>query len=293
MNGSQLGGIAIGILLGFGGGWYAHQPTDTVAARVNGDEIRSSALQQELSKRFGNDVLRDLVNQKLIAQEAAKQKIVVPDSAITAKLEQLKQKPNVQPLLKSGQVTEEDLRRNLTTLLPWDLLTEKLIKEDDEKEFLLQHREELESLELQEMIFADETSFKSAAPTAEQWSKISVQELHRSQLSPHWAEALFKLRKGEVSPPLAGPDGIHLFRVGEHRFEYKNLKDLVREQLVAQKRGEVLEDIRHRAKLEILPPYKLRSEDGGAVESPNSGSSKSPNHPASSGSPSKPQVDSD
>jgi hypothetical protein len=292
MNGTQLVSIAVGLLIGFGGGWYAHRPSDPVAARVNGDEIRSGALQQELSKRFGNDVLRDLVNQKLIAQEAAKQKITVSESTIATKLEQLKQKPSVQPLLKSGQVTEEDLRRNLTTLVPWDLITEKLIKEDDEKEFLLQHREELESLELQELIFADEADVKKQLPTPEQWSKINVQELHRSQLNPSWAEVLFKLKKGDISPPLAGPDGIHIFRVGEHRFEYKNLKDLVREQLIAQKRGEVLEDIRHRAKVEVLPPYKLRTEDGGAVESPP-GASKASASPGSSGSPAKPQMDSD
>lgn len=262
---------------GAGVGYASHHPTaaDPVAARVNGEIIPQSQLATELQTRFGPPILRDIIDQKVVQQEAAKEKIIIPPAELKKKIAEYKKQPMTQSLMKAGDLTDKDLERNLSTVMALDILTEKHIKEDDEKEFLLHHREELETVDLQKVTFPDEETARKAlsllqAPGAD-IRKLNPEEatVHRSELEPAWAESLFRMRTGELSPILNNESGYHIYKIGPHHFEYKELRGIVHEQLLAEKRKETLEDLRHKATIEVVPPFSLPPEvDEAAAPAP-------------------------
>ena len=261
------------------GGWVGHRtlksPADPVVARVNGEDIPESVLRAQVHSRFANLVLRDIVQEKAILQEAAKENIHIDPAQVTRRVNEQKKQGDIQALLKAGQLSEQDLARNLNTLMPLDALTEKHIKQEDEKEYLLRHREELETLKLEKWTYPDEEAARKAlaAPSG----KAQVLEVHRPELDHAWAELLFRLHPGQYSPVLRNEEGFHIFKVVEHKFEYAALKKVIREQLIAERRREIADDIRQRAKIEVLPPYSLpieiegNSPEGGAAGARPSG----------------------
>jgi parvulin-like peptidyl-prolyl isomerase len=259
--------------LGFGARHLA-QPKSDVAARVNGEAILAKELQSELAKRFGSDVLRDIVHQRLILQEATRQKIKVDPSVIEKRLKEMKAQPQVQAMLKSGQVEEADLRRNLSTLVPLDQLVATQIGADEEAEYLREHAGDLETVTVQHILVKDKQAaeelreeartcdFAALARqhslderTKQQGGKLG--ELHRSELEPDVADALFQVPEGQVSEPFEGQDGFHLFKVVKRRTSLEDLRPQIREMLVAARRGEYLEELRSSAKIETFPPYRL------------------------------------
>jgi len=258
---------------GFG---VARQQPQARAANVNGEDISVAELRRELEIRFGPDVLRDLVHQKLILQEAKKQSVASDPKLLESRLKEMTAQPQVQAMLKSGEVSEADLRRNLSTLVPLDQLVQKEIDLAAEADYLKQHREELESIEVEHILLADLGSAEkvralATAPkadfaalakqhsldqeSAQRGGKLGV--LHRSELDPEVAQVLFELETGKISEPLEGGNGIHPFRVVARATSLEDLRPKIRELMVAAKRGEYLEDLRGSARVQCFPPYHL------------------------------------
>ncbi len=247
-----------------------------VAARVNGEAIPAAELRSELLKRFGPDVLRDLVHQRLILQEATRRKIQTDSAAIDRRLKEMKAQPEVQALLKSGQVEEADLRRNLTTMGPLDALVKSQLTKEEEEQFFKQHRAELESVKVQQILLLDKAeankvhseAVKPGADFAALAKKYSLDsrtktqggllgEVRRGELVPDLAETLFSLKPGQVSEPVESDDGIHIFRVVSSKTGLKELRPQIQERLAAARRGDYVEELRASAKIETLPPYRL------------------------------------
>ena len=246
------------------------------AARVDGQAIANTELDAELRERFGNEVLQDLVNRSLILQEARRQKIEITKPEVDARLQKMLEDPQVKSMLTAGKVTEVDLRRNLTTLMPLDRLAEKRIGADDEKQYLLEHREELETVRVSHIVVGSDIEANAVVnrlkkPGAD-FAKLAgdcsldpqtrdkggdLGELHRSQMEPAVAEVLFRLPVESDSPIIKTEMGYHIFRVTGHKLEYADLQPAIHEILVDSKRGEVMEELRKKAKIEVFKPYKL------------------------------------
>lgn len=251
-------------------------PARQLAARVNGEPITAAELQRELQTRFGSDVLRDLVHQRLILQEAQRSKIAPDQARIEARLAEMKKQPEVRARLQAGAIQEQDLRRNLSILVPLDALVQAQIEIEDEANYLEAHRDELEVWELEHILIKDEAkaaevvrearapgaNFGALAkkhsqdkPTANSGGKLG--QVHRSELPPELAEEIASLPVGQVSDPIPGPEGLHIFRVVARKTSLEELRPQIREILTAKKRGEYLEDLRASAKIELRPPYSL------------------------------------
>lgn len=271
---ATIAGISFG--LGYALAHRHQSPTGKTAARVNGEAISVSELQVELQKRFGADVLRDLVHQRLILQEAKKQKLKQDPAVIEKRLAEMKKQPQVQAMLKSGQVEEGDLRRNLSTLVPLDALVVSQLTVDEENDYLKRHQDEMESVTVQHILLLDPSEADKVYAEARQpkadfgalCKKYSLDsrtknqggllgELHRGELEPDVAETLFHLKTGEVSPPIQGEDGIHLFRLVSSKTGLDELRPQIRERLISARRGDYLEELRAAAKIETVPPYRL------------------------------------
>lgn len=246
------------------------------AAKVNGETLSAAELERELRQRFGPDVLRDLVHQRLILQEAQRKNLPSQDKKIEKRLGDMLGQPEVQAMIKAGQVTPEDLKRNLSVLVPLEALVDARITIDDEHEYLNQHRDELESLEVAHILLADlamaekvrslalqpKADFGQLAKKHSQDERSSAQggklgELRRSELDPEVGDALFQLQVDEISPPMQGSDGVHLFKVLSRKTALDDLRPRIREILTASVRGEYLEELRSSSKVETFPPYRL------------------------------------
>jgi len=179
-------------------------------------------------------------------------------------------------MLKSGETSEADLRRNLSTLAPLDALVQSQIGAQEEAEYLQAHRDELESLVVEHILLlegeeAAEIAAEAKKPKADFHAlakKHSLDErtknqggrlgeIHRSEIEPEVAELLFSLKEGEVSLPVQGEDGFHVFRVVKRRTALEDLRVQIRELLVSARRGEYLEELRAAAKIQAIPPYRL------------------------------------
>ena len=262
--------------LGYGICWQRARSDREVAARVNGEEIPAAELRSELLKRFGPDVLRDLVHQRLIMQEALKRKVKIDNAQIDKRLKEMKAQPEVQAMLKSGQVEEADLRRNLTTMGPLDALVKGQLTLEEENQFYKQHRSELESLTVQQILLLDKAEAEKVhdeagkagsdfAALAKKYSLDSrtrsqgglLGEVHRGELEPELAETLFALKPGQISDTIESEDGIHIFRVVSSKTGLDELRPQIQERLTAAKRGDFVEELRATAKIETVPPYRL------------------------------------
>lgn len=269
---------------GFG---VARLPRNEVAARVNGEPISAGELHGELQKRFGPDVLRDLVHQRLILQEARKQNLKIDPSIIDRRLEEMKKQPRAQAMLKAGQTTESDLRRNLSTLVPLDTLVQSQLTVEEEIDYLKRHQDEMESVTVQHILLLDpaeadrvyaearqpKADFAALAKKHSLDSRTKNQggllgEIHRGEVGPEVADVLFALKPGEVAPPVPGEDGIHLFRVVKSKTGLEELRPEIRERLISARRGDYLEELRAGAKIETVAPYRLPAalSDGEAGE---------------------------
>ena len=262
--------------LGYGFCWQRARSDREVAARVNGEVIPASELRSELLKRFGPDVLRDLVHQRLILQEAGKRNIKSDPDQIEKRLKEMKAQPEVQAMLKSGQVEEADLRRNLTTMGPLDALVKSQLTIEEENQFFKQHRSELESQTVQQILMLDKAeaekvraqASKPGADFDEKKKKYSLDsrtkaqggllgEVHRGELEPELAETLFAMKPGQVSEPIESQDGIHIFRIVSSKTGLDELRPQIQERLTAVRRGDFVEELRAGAKIETVPPYRL------------------------------------
>lgn len=247
-----------------------------VAARVNGEAVPAAELRSELLKRFGPDVLRDLVHQRLIMQEATRRNIKTDTAAIDKRLKEMKSQPEVQAMLKSGQVEEADLRRNLTTMGPLDALVKSQLTLEEENQFFKQHRSELETVKVQQILLLDKAeaakvhgeAVKPGADFAALAKKYSLDtrtksqggllgEVHRGELVPELADTLFAMKPGEVSAPIESEDGIHIFRVVSSKTGLDELRPQIEGRLTAARRGDYVEELRASAQIETVPPYRL------------------------------------
>ncbi|MFN8610333.1 MAG: peptidylprolyl isomerase [Vulcanimicrobiota bacterium] len=269
--------------LGYGLCLQRNNPAREVAARVNGEEISAAELRGELLKRFGPDVLRDLVHQRLILQEAKKRGVQSDAAAVEKRLQEMKSQPEVQAMLKSGQVDESDLRRNLATVGPLDALVKSSLTVEEENAFYKQHRSELESVKVQQILLLDKgeaakvqaeakkpgTDFSALARKYSLDSRSKAQggllgEVHRGELEPELAETLFATGPGQITDPIESADGIHIFRVVSTRTGLDELRPQIQQRLIAARRGDFVEELRAAARIETVQPYRLPASISGA-----------------------------
>lgn len=89
----------------------------TNVARVNGETITKEELYQRLEKRAGKQILDEMITEKLILQEAAKNKIKITDKEIKSKLADMKTRmggeKSFNAQLKQSGYTLEDINKQV------------------------------------------------------------------------------------------------------------------------------------------------------------------------------------
>lgn len=96
---------------------------DPVVAKVNGEEIRRSEYDQAVAQSAGEDVLENLILERLIMSEARKRSITADGAQVTSQIDEIKQQAGsdqaFRSLLQQQGFTEETLTRQfeISTLL--------------------------------------------------------------------------------------------------------------------------------------------------------------------------------
>lgn len=210
---------------------------------VNNEELRQTAIEQ-------------LIDKKLILQAAKRMNITATNAEIQNQIEQIAQSQNMsveklyQVVAKEGvnkdalhktiaeniaiekttaqymadvKVTDEDVQQflsqnNLPSELPQYAVSHILIKTDDKKDDnavrtqLVNIRKKLS----QGVSFAD-LARQFSQDTASATNGGSIGWVSQGMSAPEFDQALSKLQKGEVSPPIKSQFGWHLIRLDDTR----------------------------------------------------------------------------
>ncbi len=279
--------LVLTLALGVGAA-IAVQNLDRPVARVNGQPITSEQLSKELRERFGNEVLQDLIGERLIAQAAQQYGLDVSGAELSQWVADFQQQPEARALLDSGRLTRARLRRNLATAVPLYYLALQDVPEAERKQYFRTHRTQFEELHLRHILLGSEeealelrqrlqgpANFPTMASvhSLDDRTRASGGDLGRvtrAELEDSFPAAevdlLMVLPPGTLSNPMqAQSGGWHLFLVEDRKVDYQSLRRRVVEEMARQRVDRCLAGLRARARVDVLLP----PEEGGPAPSPS------------------------
>jgi peptidyl-prolyl cis-trans isomerase SurA len=222
--------------------------------RAEAEQIQDPTERRRRLAKLSGQVLDEMINEELIVQAAEAAKIEVDSSEVQAALDEIKQQNNLddnglaQALASQGytlQGYKQDLRRQLMRLRAVNQLVSPKVQVTEEdvraRYDQLQRRSEAVSavylshilIKLpehpteQQIAAAKEKAAKaievakSGTPfpeVAKQFSDDPNVELgwfQRGSMNADWESIVFSMQKGDVRGPVSGPQGLHVFQVGD------------------------------------------------------------------------------
>ncbi len=235
---------------------------DYVMMKVNNVEVPASEVQSMWESLFPpgaapalnsvkpdmrDKLLRGVMTEKLLLAEADKQHID-QSPEVAKQLEQIKKKLVVKTFLdkKTGDmITDADLKR---------AYDEMVASMRDEKEIRARHILVPTEKEAQD-VKAKLNEGKSFEDVARDYSKDpgsakqggDLGYFTKDKMVPAFADAAFKLKKGEISDPVKSPFGWHIIQVEDIRKvtvpTYNESKDMLRAKLQDKKLGEYIQGL--------------------------------------------------
>ena len=242
------------------------QSGDPVAARINGFEVRQSDL-AAAEEEFGanlpegaarRDALIGYYTDLILLARAAEAKGIGSTTDFAKKLQFAKAKLLMETLLKAeakAAVTEEALRK------VYDQAVKEMGKEEEvhARHILLKTEDEAKAV-LAELKkggdFEKLAKEKSTDPSA----KTNGGDLGffgKDQMVPEFADAAFKLEKGQLSEPVKSQFGWHVIRSEDKRTkpipEYDKVKPQLEQFVVRNAQAALITKLREDAKIEKMP----------------------------------------
>jgi peptidyl-prolyl cis-trans isomerase C len=243
----------------------AAQP-DPVVARVDGQEIRLSALEEaaralpEELRGAPAQMLYPLLLDQLIAQQAlvnaARTQGLDRDPQVQARIRRAEEQELQQALIGrsiAGEVTEQAVRarfdRDQAGRSPEEELRARHILVATEAEA----RQVLAELSRPNADFAEIARRRSTSPDGRQGGDLGF--FKRGDMVPEFAEAAFSLSAGQTSAqPVQSPFGWHVIRAEERRTApppaFDEVRDSLRQQMFEEAVNGVVERVRGAAKVE-------------------------------------------
>ena len=258
---------AVAALLAFSAPAFAD---DYVLMKVNNTDVSATEVQgmldsltppgqaldlKSLKPDMRDKLLRGVMTEKLLLGEAEKQH-VDQSPEVARKLEDIKKKLVVQTFLEkktTDMITEADLKR---------AYDEMVASMRDEKEIRARHilvPTEKEAQEVKAKLnggasFEDVAKDYSKDPgSAKQGGDLGY--FTKDKMVPQFADAAFKLKKGEISDPVKSPFGWHIIQVEDIRKvtvpTYNESKDMLRAKLADKKLADYIQGLVKDAKVTV------------------------------------------
>jgi len=256
---------------------------------VNNYKISRADVEKRMNANYFNKTLQDIIDESLILQEAKKNNIKVEDKEISERLNSIisnfKNKSDFNKTLSSINLTEKQYKE----MLKDQILIEKTviaikkieITDEDVKKFYDSNKEKFsspQSFKLRQIVVKNKQEADDlyialvAGANFEKLAEIkSIDEnlrknkgdigyISKNMLSPEIQKEISPLKQGEFTKPIMIGDLYTILKVEEIRpdriltfDEVKfNLKDNLLNQLINQKKIELINELRAKSKIEYL-----------------------------------------
>ncbi|WP_297992031.1 peptidylprolyl isomerase [Anoxybacillus sp.] len=233
-----------------------------VVVETKAGNITKEELYNEMKERFGKDVLRDLVHEKVLSK-----KFKVTDEELNKEIENLKEMYGMQYDLAVQQNGEEAIR-NMVKL---DLLRQKAAMEDvkvTDEELKKYYEEYKPKVKASHILVEDEKTAKEIkaklekgedfAKLAKEYSKDTGSAQNGGDLGwfgpgkmvEEFEKAAYALNKGEISEPVKTQFGYHIIKVTDK--EEKKSFDEMKEQIEYEVKKSKLDASKVQSKLDQL-----------------------------------------
>jgi len=245
----------------------AQQSNDPVVARVNGAEIKASDLaiaEEEVgsnlpptSPEAKRDQLVTYVSDMMLLAKAAEDKKLADDAAFKRRLAYLRNKLLMETYLQGemkAAMTDAAMRQ------VYDDASKQMKGEQEvrARHILVETEDEAKAVlaELKKGTdFAELARLKSKDPgAASEGGDLGY--FTKDQMVPEFAEAAYKLEKGQLSEPVKSQFGWHVIRVEDKRDRvippFEQVKDQVEAFVARKAQAEVIAKVRQGAKIERL-----------------------------------------
>lgn len=230
------------------------------AAIVNGQRISRAEFYRATLDRAGAQVLDELITNRLIDQEAAKNHVKIDQAAIEQRLQEYKNsaaggdEATWQAILAQYDMTEQSLRDSIRR----DLIAEQIIgkditlSEDDIKAYyeqnksqyaeeeqvraahiLVNTKEEADAILAQLKAGADFAAIakEKSLDTQSKDNGGDLGYFGRGVMDPDFEKAAFALSVGQLSDPVKTAYGYHIIKVIDHKQERQYTLDEVKERV--------------------------------------------------------------
>lgn len=261
--------------------------TSTAVISINGAPILQSEVIQRLWSLHGTVVLDQMIDEKLIRQEAERLKVTANEKELESRLSRIRQQ------FQDAKAFEEQLKKAGTTLdavkeqIRFQLLTEATVAKarqitlakDEVKSFFEQNKDKLaspESVRLRHLLVKNRQEADDiiiALDAGADFSKLAAQKsldeatrakggdmgyVTKGIMAPEVEKVVFGLKKGQHSPVISTSVGFHILQVDDVKqpqpADFKKIQEDLRLALynnkISQALPELLKELRAKARIE-------------------------------------------
>lgn len=220
--------LSVGLVIGVLSLTACNNDSEVIVESKAGN-ITKEEFYNELKERYGEEVLQELVYEKVLNDQ-----FTIPKEEIEEELEKIKNElgDNFDLALQSSGISDE---KELKEIIKFRKLQERAaiqdvkVTEEELKEYYAELKPEVKA---RHILVEDEATAKEVkqkldagedfAALAKEYSKDSTSEsggdlgwLVESQLDQDFANAAFKLKEGEISEPVKSQFGWHIIQATE------------------------------------------------------------------------------
>ncbi|RYM02172.1 peptidylprolyl isomerase [Sporolactobacillus sp. THM7-7] len=246
---------------------------NAVVVETKSGNITQQDLYNELKKSSGDQVLQNLVYEKILED-----KYNVSKKAIDQKYNDIKKsfpdKNQFKAYLAQNNLTDQQFRRQIKDYLMMQKAQREGIKVTDKDlhNYYDKNQKQLTELKASHILVKDEKTAKSIQnqlkegadfaqlakkKSTDTGSKDKGGELgwfKQSTMTPAFSNAAMKLKVGQISGPVKSENGYHIIKLEGKKESYDQLKSSVREAYLASKekpQDEVMQKLIKDAKIEV------------------------------------------
>ena len=263
-------------------------PGGNVAATVNGEPVSQDELNAELNRLHGREVLRKVVDDKLIQQAAKKDNITVSDAEVKRRMDELKGSPQYAALQRGTGMTDAEMEVQVRKAVTLQLLILTEIKETEKLAMYDQYREQLEKAHVYHVLLGSKgdadkalAALKGGKPfeaVAKEMSKDTGTKDLGGDLG--WVSrpmipdesmrtTVFTIAENTLSDPVKSQAGFHIVKVTARRKSYDDLKGDIQDTLSASRQENYLQRLRVKAEVKTRYDNATPAPAAAAAASPS------------------------
>ncbi|TCP29280.1 foldase protein PrsA [Scopulibacillus darangshiensis] len=226
---------------------------NSAVVKTKGGDVSQDEFYKELKTRYGDQVLQEMVYEKLLND-----KYKVSKKDVDKKVDEVKsQFPNdtaFKNALKQSKLSEKDFRKNVKQqLLLFKAQTDGVkVSEKEMKDYWDKNKDKLKEVKASHILVKDkktadeiEKKLKNGEDFAKLAKKYSTDPskdkggdlgwFHKGEMVKDFEKKAFELKKGQISDPVKSQYGYHIIKVTGKKDTYDQLKSEIKHAVLEQK----------------------------------------------------------